>query len=271
MRKLMAIALLPAHCMAQAFEDMVDTADADITMYFQDLIAYYRRQWLRKVGLRRYSVYNRIHRTNNPLESYHRILGMFMMQCRRNIWIFTECILDVAVKARREVHSMSRGLPVRREIQVQYVRVELMLDRAWDLFVRNVNPVQYRKFLTVASHIFGGFGKDLLCTTVDQIAEFQDINVFEDEGEMFPDMQLYMVRDDHQVDHVLHRTGCLMCNCKFLATNMILPCYHWAGCRICTQRSLQQATEQNQILLCSSCHNPAEWFVELAEERQIGK
>lgn len=37
MRKLMAIALLPAHCIADAFEVLVATTEADITLYFQDL------------------------------------------------------------------------------------------------------------------------------------------------------------------------------------------------------------------------------------------
>lgn len=257
MRKLMAIALLPAHCMTEAFEDLVTTADIDITTYFQDLIAYYRRYWLGRVTPRRYSVYNQVHRTNNPLEAYHRILGMY--------------ILDVAVKSMREVLSSNGGLPVRRETEAQYVRVEVLLDKAWDLFVRNRDPVDYRHFLTAASHIFSGFGEDLLCTNVGEIEELQNVNSYEEEIEMFPDIQSYRIQDDHHNIHVLHRTGCLMCNCKYLATNMSLPCYHWASCGSCTQRSLQLAREQDQVLVCATCNNPVEWFAELDEERQIGK
>lgn len=194
-----------------------------------------------------------------------------MIGYRKNIWTLTECILDIVIKARRETLSMREGLRVRRVIEDKYARRNAMLEMAWELFVTHQNPVQHQQFLTAASHIFDGFGNDLICADIAQIQEFQHVNTYEDVVRMFPDIHSYRIRDDQGITHVLHRTGCLTCNCKYLATYMILPCYHWAGCELCIQQAMQLAIAQGAILHCSVCNIATEWFVRLDEERKISK
>lgn len=248
------------------------SADADISVYFQDLTAYYERHWLNVVGPQRFSVYNQSQRTNNALEAYHRVLGEFLMGYRRNIWIFTDSILSVAVKTWREVESMKKGLPVRRPTEAKYIQSAATLEKAWDLFVRNRDVVEHCKFLIAATHIFDGFGGDLVCQNVDQIEQFEHVNLYEHIVEIFGDeIHSYRIRNENQGVHVLHRTGCLTCNCKFLATHVSLPCYHWAGCRVCVQRAIQLAAAEEAMLACSVCDDVIENVVELDQERQIGR
>lgn len=271
MRKLLALALLPANCIADAFHHLVNTADADIVMYFQNLLAYYKRQWITKVKPQGYSVYNEIHRTNNPLEAYHRILGE-MMGFGKIIWIFTETILDFSIKAKREIFSVRQGLQVRRLTENKYILSAAMIEKAWELFVRNKNTIQHEKFLTALSHILDKFRKDLICANVNVIQGFENDLSDEEICQLFADeIHVYRIENIHGVVRRLHRTGCLLCRCKFLATHFTLPCFHWYGCQLCTQNAIHRAAADNNDLICPECHIVCQEFSICDKGRQIGK
>ena len=75
-RDLMNIALLPSQFMNEAFDDLLGSLAVNVHLYeiFEPLFAYYRAQWLTKIGPNNYSVYGRSTRCNNVTERYHRAL-----------------------------------------------------------------------------------------------------------------------------------------------------------------------------------------------------
>lgn len=271
MRKLLALALLPANCINNAFYNLVASAEHDIVTYFHNLLLYYERYWLRRVGPQKYSVYNRRERTNNHLESYHNVLGGLVIGYRRNIWIFIECVMDLLIKARNEVLLMERGQIVHRRQEASVTRRLDMVERSWVLFVHNGVPLQIDKFLSAASHIYNSFGRDLVCTEVNEINNFVNVNNYNDILQIFPDIHCYQMIDDFREIHVLHRTGCSFCRCKFLATRIVLPCYHWYSCQQCLTSRLRISRLLNRNLQCITCGIICQRVATIDVERQISK
>lgn len=85
---MMALALLPGHEVGLAFGVLVMNTSPEHSRIFREFFDYYDTQWLRKVTPRIFSVYGLIRRTNNSVESYHRVL-VEKMAPHPNIWDFT--------------------------------------------------------------------------------------------------------------------------------------------------------------------------------------
>lgn len=181
--------------------------------------------------------------------------------------------MDVLIRARSEVASLHQNIRVRRNREFKAVLSSELIERAWEIFRNLDNPERLDRFLTAASHILDSFGKDLLFADINQIEDVFNINNYDDVVEMFfPHIHTYIIED--QV--VIHRTGCLVCGCKFLATRMTLPCCHWYSCGQCFTRTLEIARQQagrdaDVVFICPVCHNNIEAVVIVDGERQISK
>lgn len=69
-------------------------------------------------------------------------------------------------------------------------------------------------------------------------------------------------------EHVLHRTGCLKCGCRFLANYVALPCFHWFSCQKCLTSTIR---ENRGAELCSICGKICESVAKIDEERIISR
>lgn len=85
---LMALPLLPANDIIEAFNWIVTNATPAITRHFAGLFHYIENYWLQRVTPQVFSVYGMTCKTNNVIESYHRVLGV-RMGVHPTIWQFT--------------------------------------------------------------------------------------------------------------------------------------------------------------------------------------
>ncbi|XP_043467899.1 uncharacterized protein LOC122502079 [Leptopilina heterotoma] len=134
----MALPLLPANEIEQAFNDIVTSLSAATRRIMEPFFHYYRRQWIRKVTPQIFSVFNPRRRTNNNIESYHRTLKI-RFGIHLNIWTFTdnlvkfqEC-LQIDLKSLRQGQNISRlpkvGSTMGTVVRVRYrerVRADVM-------------------------------------------------------------------------------------------------------------------------------------------------
>ena len=87
-RKLMALALLPADDIAQAFHWLSSHTALDIRLDFAELFQYYDRYWLQRITPQVFSVFGMACKTNNAMEAYHRVLQI-RMGIHPLVWQFT--------------------------------------------------------------------------------------------------------------------------------------------------------------------------------------
>ena len=87
-RKLMALALLPAEDIAQAFQWLITHTALDIRLDFAELFRYYDRYWLQRITPEGFSVFGMVCKMNNAVEAYHRVLQI-RMGVHPLVWLFT--------------------------------------------------------------------------------------------------------------------------------------------------------------------------------------
>lgn len=81
---IIALALLPAHLIPEALLYIEQLAYAlgaiqGTLRKWQKFFAYFRKEWIKTVTPRKFSVFDSLNRTNNCLERYHRDLNQFMI------------------------------------------------------------------------------------------------------------------------------------------------------------------------------------------------
>lgn len=77
----MALPLLPEHLIEKAFKLLIeDLKKKGKIKKFQTYIEYYKKEWLysKKWGPAKICVFQKVDRTNNPIESWHRDLNTNM-------------------------------------------------------------------------------------------------------------------------------------------------------------------------------------------------
>lgn len=85
---------------------------------------------------------------------------------------------------RRHLVSLDEGLWIRRNPETKYIVNEEMLEKAWELIVNTDEVAEFDRFLMAVSHILRSFENDL-CTNVDQIERFRNVNNYNDLGKSF--------------------------------------------------------------------------------------
>lgn len=84
LRKIMALALLPANLIENGLQIVEDLAyklanKKGTLNRWKKFFAYFRKEWMTTVTPAGFSVFGALHRTNNCLERYHRDLNQFLM------------------------------------------------------------------------------------------------------------------------------------------------------------------------------------------------
>lgn len=76
LKKFLCLPLLPAHRINEAFEIVRREAQQpEYGIYFKAYISYFQKEWVQKWSCGRISVYGLINKTNNLIESYHKIIA----------------------------------------------------------------------------------------------------------------------------------------------------------------------------------------------------
>ncbi|XP_015113805.1 uncharacterized protein LOC107038946 [Diachasma alloeum] len=167
----MGLALLEPTAINEAFQNLINETERDILLYFDGFLRYYRRWWINTVKPANFSVFGFHERTNNAIESYHRVLTL-RIGLHPNIWTFIEKLLKLQKITRIEILSLQRGRSVRRPREHQYIVRDELIETAWQMYDRN--ELDNAKFLTATSHILGGFGKKFVICEPGQLAMFQN-------------------------------------------------------------------------------------------------
>ncbi|XP_044014013.1 uncharacterized protein LOC122856408 [Aphidius gifuensis] len=108
-RKILCLPLLPRNEIQQAYNFLIRNAPVDVLRFFEDLVQYYPRTWLTQDRLTRLSVYQQADKTNNPIESYHRVIHT-LFGPHPKIWQFTAKLKQLQAFTHIEVTSLNRGL-----------------------------------------------------------------------------------------------------------------------------------------------------------------
>lgn len=85
--QLMYIPLLPSNCIAAAFQNVCNKADAIGRAKFEPFIKYYRKQWIEKEGPRKISVFGKEVRTTSGAEGYNRSLNAYCHKKGSFLWL----------------------------------------------------------------------------------------------------------------------------------------------------------------------------------------
>ncbi|XP_044590574.1 uncharacterized protein LOC123269110 [Cotesia glomerata] len=99
-RKLLGLALLPATDIDRAFEWLIND-HKEMIKELNGLISYFREYWLKVVKPERFNCYRKENKTNNNIESYHRVLRL-KLGSHPSIWEFTERIATLQELAKIE-------------------------------------------------------------------------------------------------------------------------------------------------------------------------
>ena len=73
--KCIALALLPASQIADAYRKLSQMCRKKFGKSFDRFLEYYEKTWIKGYGPQAFSVFDQINRTNNSIESYHRVLN----------------------------------------------------------------------------------------------------------------------------------------------------------------------------------------------------
>lgn len=78
----MALAYLPSNKINEGFEwlkaEVTRVVDAQRLPKWTKLFDYFKREWIKVVGPKNFTVFNALDRTDNNAETYHRDLNMAM-------------------------------------------------------------------------------------------------------------------------------------------------------------------------------------------------
>ncbi|XP_074101990.1 uncharacterized protein LOC141529387 [Cotesia typhae] len=167
-RKLLGLAFLPADDIEKAFLLLVNQ-HKEIIQPLKGLIDYFRSYWLKIVKPERFSCYRNKNRTNNYIESYHRILRL-KLGSHPPIWEFTERIAALQELAKIEKTSLEVNLEIRsaknKKITLRYEMVEYL----WDLY--DNGTLNISNFLQCCNHISRTFKNENVWTSTDDVNNF---------------------------------------------------------------------------------------------------
>jgi hypothetical protein len=86
---LMALAFLQALMIAEGFREIIEQAETwGVGDLCKDLFKYFNEQWMKKEGVNAFCVFGHKNRTNNAIESFHRLLNNFLPSTHPNFWVF---------------------------------------------------------------------------------------------------------------------------------------------------------------------------------------
>ncbi|XP_011313279.1 uncharacterized protein [Fopius arisanus] len=168
-RKMCAIALLPAADIPAAFRWLVDNTAPDIQAFFADLIQYFQDTWLGRFTPEKLSVYLCRERTNNKIESYHRVLHRRFGQHPR-IWQFAAKLKNLQTITRTEVDALDRSIPVRRPTSQENLSRQITIDCLWELYENG--SWDLARFFGCANHLSAIFQNVFVITTAHEVHMF---------------------------------------------------------------------------------------------------
>lgn len=84
--KLMYLPLLPVNSIESTFKSLRQAADTIDKKKFEPFIKYYHKQWIKKEGAHKISVFGKEVRTTSSAEGYNRALGDYCLKKGSFIW-----------------------------------------------------------------------------------------------------------------------------------------------------------------------------------------
>ncbi|CAI6345502.1 unnamed protein product [Macrosiphum euphorbiae] len=85
------------------------------------LFDYYERYWLRNVGVELLSVYKKVYRTNNNIESFHNKLKQTFQVSHPNIWAFLGNLCKINTNYLIKLNQLENGLALTRNMKSKYI------------------------------------------------------------------------------------------------------------------------------------------------------
>lgn len=108
-----------------------------------NFVGYLRRYWIP----RQVSVYGAPQRTNNAVESFHRVLLRTTGRSHPNIWTLTEILQGMEHSKRVDFHRLEDGVVLPRRRASRYLRFDRQLERTRQVYQNDVG-----RFLRAISH-----------------------------------------------------------------------------------------------------------------------
>ncbi|CAD6238019.1 GSCOCG00012507001-RA-CDS, partial [Cotesia congregata] len=98
--------------------------------------------------------YRQSNKTNNFIESYHRVLRL-KMGSHPSIWEFTEQLAALQELKKIETLSLKQNLEIRRQPKLQITMKKSMYEYVWDLY--DNGTLDINQFLECTRHMTQAF------------------------------------------------------------------------------------------------------------------
>jgi hypothetical protein len=147
---LTAIALLRADLAEKGYGAVREfLREKKLLRKLQDLLSYFKRQWLKKEGPQSFSVYRRKHRTNNSIESFHSALMRDIKTPHPSIWKMTgrklvfknqikimlyfkflECLAGQSLTGWTALNALKNNKKISKDRKLQYLLQDIAIKKA---------------------------------------------------------------------------------------------------------------------------------------------
>ncbi|KAJ8685017.1 hypothetical protein QAD02_020810 [Eretmocerus hayati] len=132
LRMVMALALLPVDDIPETYKAIKALARKKHGTHFDKFFEYFDEYWMKRRGPERFSVYDKLDKTNNEQESMHKILNFLFKNRRPHPWKFIDVLIDIQkinnfnLRVERETLGTTKW---RRKIGIIFNETDLL--RCW--------------------------------------------------------------------------------------------------------------------------------------------
>lgn len=226
--KFLRLPLLPANCIREGFE-MLKLDVPHVDTCWTEFLSYFEKQWLEKEGPTNISVYGRLHRTNNLVESHNSRLRAILPPSG-NLYKFLDGLSREAGRKADNLKKVMEGLEAggtRRNAKWE------------DLVKKNQNYLNDGRI---------GVGEFLSAVAV-RPTDAYDVIEMSDESDGNEDVEDSYVAENKRLTSLVVCVICCMANKEILC----LPCRHMAVCKKCWDCSTKND--------CPLCSNKVETYI----------
>jgi hypothetical protein len=124
-RKLLAMAFLPIPIIRNNFQLLSNASPQAL----QPLFEYFNAQWLTRIPLSRWNVFDADNRTNNHVEGWNRRFNASVRRHHTNIWHFLRCLKDEHSANEMAINQFIAGQIIAGPRNTQYLAIDRRIAR----------------------------------------------------------------------------------------------------------------------------------------------
>ncbi|XP_051153731.1 uncharacterized protein LOC127276996 isoform X2 [Leptopilina boulardi] len=143
LRQILALGLLPHHVVQQTYRAIKRSKSQRCLRIMRAFLMYFERHWLRNITPRVFSVFGLAKRTNNTIESYHKVLKSHF-GIHSAIWAFTKSLLSFQEGFILDLKTLERGNQLTRTPKAITIMRDQFITYGWtELQAGRKTPLEF--------------------------------------------------------------------------------------------------------------------------------